>query len=71
MSACSGGRAGSGECRCGHLRRPGVAEVMLRLVVSLPALSLIFYGAMLALAAVKLGPHTINSISASTPSTRS
>ncbi len=47
-----------------HLRRVGVGEVILRVLVTALGLALMFYGAMALLAALKLAPSTINSISA-------
>ncbi|HLI58537.1 MAG TPA: hypothetical protein VKV21_02610 [Solirubrobacteraceae bacterium] len=47
-----------------RLRRFGVAEALMRLLVSLLALAAIWYGAMVILAAIKVSPDTINGISA-------
>jgi hypothetical protein len=46
-----------------HLRRNAVADVALRLLVTILSLALIFYGAMVLLAALKLSPVTIDHVS--------
>ena len=47
-----------------HLRRLRADIVVLRLLVSLLALALVFYGVMVVLVACKVSPHTVNGISA-------
>jgi hypothetical protein len=46
-----------------HLRTPGLAYVVRLLTVAL-GLALVWYGAMVIMLAVKVSPHTVNSISA-------
>jgi hypothetical protein len=45
-------------------RRFALAEVLLRVITVLVAVALIWYGAMTALLALKVSPHTINGLSA-------
>ena len=47
-----------------HLRRLRADVVVVRLLVSLLALALVFYGVMVVLVACKVSPHTVNGISA-------
>ena len=46
-----------------HLRTPALAY-LVRLITALLGLAMIWYGAMVILLAVKVSPHTVNSISA-------
>ena len=46
-----------------HLRSGVLVELLLRMLVSVLGLALVFYGAMVLLAALKLSPSTINQIS--------